>query len=69
MALSGPVRRIWGFPMSLQILGKDCASPRILRGVIDASRGTKEADEEVREACNAMIQDFEPLCTQKKVSQ
>ncbi|XP_024391656.1 inactive protein kinase SELMODRAFT_444075 isoform X1 [Physcomitrium patens] len=65
---SGPVRRIWGFPMSLQILGGECASHRVLRGVIDNSRGTKEVDDEIVEGCTAMIQHFQAVCNQKKIA-
>lgn len=53
--------------MSLQMLGKDCASTRILRSVIDHSRATKEVDEEIYDACVSMIQQFQSLCDQKKV--
>lgn len=53
--------------MSLQMLGKDCASPRILRSVIDNSRATKEVDEEIYDGCVTIIQNFQSLCDQKKV--
>ena len=65
---AGPVRRIWGFPMSLQMLGKDCASPRVLRGVVDNTGEARGVDEEIFEGCHAMIQHFQQLCNQKKVT-
>jgi len=53
--------------MSLQMLGRDCASPRVLRGVVDATGEPKGADEEIFEGCNTMIRHFEQLCHQKMV--
>jgi len=53
--------------MSLQMLGRDCASPRVLRSVIDTTGELKGVDEEIYEGCNAMIGNFEQLCHQKMV--
>ena len=53
--------------MSLQMLGRDCASPRILRGVIDNSREIKDVDEEIYDGCVSMVQHFQSICDQKKV--
>lgn len=65
---AGPVRRILGFPMSLQMLARDCASPRVLRGVVDTTGEAKGVDEEIYEGCNAMIRHFQQLCQQKMVN-
>lgn len=65
----GPVRRILGFPMSLQMLRRDCASrPRALRAVIDTTGEPKGVDEEIYEGCNAMIQSYQQSCHQKKIT-
>ena len=54
--------------MSLQRLGRDCATPRTWGGAVDGSKDTKKVvEEDVRQSCSNLIQEYQELCNQKKV--